>query len=273
LAGLVTLAWVLTGQAAGPVRHGLPTDWSHRHLIFSRPATAGQLASVQRDPRYWQQLQRRNQAMTLQGYVADNSLSSASALRAASAKVSQKMHGDWSEDLGTGATVGAGNYPAKFSFDITTANCGNATTPDYAVFSTGLAGAVNQASIVAFDNLYSGCTGTVPSVYWAYNTAGQILTSPVLSRTGSQVAFVETNGGFGILVVLKWAASTGTVSSPATPTLVLPALYSACPAPCMTTILLRDALGTQTDDTTSSVFYDYTNDIAWVGGAGGWREQ
>ena len=25
-----------------------------------------------------------------------------------------------------------------------------------------------------------------------------------------------------------------------------------------------------TDDTTSSVYYDYTNDVAWVGDASGW---
>ena len=31
---------------------------------------------------------------------------------------------------------------------------------------------VGQASIVALNNLYSGCGGTVPSVYWAYNTSG-----------------------------------------------------------------------------------------------------
>ena len=63
--------------------------------------------------------------------------------------------------------------------------------------------------MVAYDNLYAGCSGTKPSVYWAYNTGGQILTSPVISADGKQVAFVETNGGFGILILLKWAAGTG----------------------------------------------------------------
>jgi hypothetical protein len=38
----------------------------------------------------------------------------------------------------------------------------------------------------------------------------------------------------------------------------------------MTQISLADSSGVQTDDTTSSVFYDYTNDIGWVGGTGGW---
>ena len=61
LAGLVTLGWVLTGYAAKPVRHStsLPTDWSHRHLIFSHPQSAEQAARVNEDPRYLQQVQRR----------------------------------------------------------------------------------------------------------------------------------------------------------------------------------------------------------------------
>jgi hypothetical protein len=123
LAGLVGLAWVLTGLAAPP-RHGipLPTDWSHRHLIFSRPSTAEQLSRVQSDPRYWQQLQRRNQRLMLPANLAPVPAPIESALRSMANRASQKMHGDWAEDLGSGASVGAGNYPAKFSLDITTAS-------------------------------------------------------------------------------------------------------------------------------------------------------
>src|SRR5208283_3315264 len=98
---------------------------------------------------------------------------------------------DWSVNLGVGATAGLGIYPAKYSFTISSANCSNAATPDFAVYNTGLAGTgmlgSTQASIVAFDNLYSGCTGTVPSVYWAYDTnGGAITTSVLLSIDGSQ---------------------------------------------------------------------------------------
>ena len=38
----------------------------------------------------------------------------------------------------------------------------------------------------------------------------------------------------------------------------------------MTTIILRDGSGVATDDTTSSISYDYATDTAWVGGARGW---
>ncbi len=238
----------------------VPEDWSSHHLIFSRPATPEQARTVRSEPRYWYQRYRRELPL----------------LTRASKGSSKKMHRDWAENMGTGAAVGAANYPAKFSFLGTNANCASDTTPDYVTYSTGLTGSATQASIVAFDNLYSGCSGTVPSVYWAYNTSpllgsAQILTSPVLSRDGSQIAFVQTAGGIGSLVLLKWASSLiETVTSPLTLVPVLPAAYPACVAPCMTTLVLRDGLGVATDDTTSSVFYDYANDVAWVGGARGW---
>ena len=189
---------------------------------------------------------------------------------------SKTFHRDWSEDLGSLASVGpvlAGVYPAKYSFSSAVANCGSATKPDYVVYSTGLLGTTTQANIVAFDNLYSGCGVGVPTLYWAYNTAGQVLTSPVPSLDGTQVAFVQTNGAGSVtLVLVRWQASTtDTIGSPSAPSLVCNGSYRTCPTlPCMTMITLRDQLGVTTDDTTSSVYYDYTNDIGWVGGARGW---
>lgn len=269
LTGIVTLGWVLVGQAARPSRQGspLPTDWSHRHLIFSMPGTTAQANRVNQDPRYSQQLHRHEQrSLTFaMGTPRPDSLR-VDAIGQTPAK-RRKLHRDWSIDLGTGGKVGAGNFPAKFSFSSTSAQCGTAPQPDYVVYSTGLLGIASQASVVAFDNVYSGCGGTVPSVYWAYNTSGQILTSPVLSLDGSQIAFVQTDGlKHGTLVLLKWTPSTSeTIGSPGTPTLVSLANYRSCPAPCMTTIDLRTRSSVQTDDKTSSVFYDYTPDVAWVG--------
>src|SRR5450755_3074709 len=271
LAALVTLGWVLTGHAAKPVRHSVPTDWSHRHLIFSHPATAERAARVSEDPRYWQQKYRREQRLAPPS-VAEAEAGMQSAVSRPRLKIrSQKLHRDWSRNLGASGSVGAGNYPAKFSFDSNTAFCDAATTPDYVAFSSGLPGSAGRANVVAFDNIYFGCGGGTPLVYWAYNTGtgSTIKTSPVLSRDGTQVAFVQTTGTAATLVTLKWKAADGTPTSPSTPTLV--ASMSACiAAPCMTLTPLVDGLAVPTDDTTSSVFYDYTNDVAWVGGASGW---
>jgi hypothetical protein len=470
LCGLIVLGWVLTGEAAKPTKHNAPitTDWSNRHLIFSRPSSAEQFARISEDPRYSQQIQRREQALMLPRRFGDVDISATSLLVVNWR--SKKLRRDWSENLGIGASARAGNYPAKFSFRGSTANCDDAVIPDYVVYSTGLTGSPTQASLVALDNLYSGCSkvnlgtaanfavlgsstvtnagntvvtganigispgtsltgfppgvltapavkhlgdpvasqaqadantayasyqgltgaasiasldgltlapglyrpaaaslalnagatvtlsgngtyifqigstlnlagtvilaggatagnviwlvgssatlegtavavgdivalssitldsgaslvgraialngavtlianaittvGTVPSVYWAYNTLGQVLTSPLISLDGSQIALVQSDAGrVGTLVLIRWAASTGTVGSPVTPTTVLPSAYIGCTAPCMTTIVLHDGSNSITDDTTSSVFYDYSRDIGWVGGARGW---
>ena len=270
LVGLVALGWILTGQAAQPGQHGMPTDWTHRHVIFSRPANAKQAALVERDPRYQQQWARRNMVRSLSHEGEYQGDTFPASLNRSTGKPA--VHGDWSESMGTGASVGAGNFPAKYSFSTSTANCDSSgsTQPDFVVYSTGLAGSATQASVVAYDNLYSGCTAVpVPNVYWAYNTGGQILTSPVISLDGTQVAFVETNGGFGILVLLKWAPG-GSVASPGTLNVVANTAYRGCTAPCATQILLENGSGIQTDDTSSSVYYDYTSDTGWVGGALGW---
>jgi len=275
LAGLVTLGWVLTGQAARPVHHGIPTDWSHHHLVFSRPSSPERAAQVSQDPRYWQQMYRRQQRLVLPAAAEAETANEfrypiGSPVRGAKAKV-KPFHRDWAEDTGPGASVGGGIYPAKFSFDIHTAFCNAATTPDYVVYGTGLPGSTTQATVVAYDNLYNGCSGTSPMVYWAYNTdtGTQVLTSPVLSLDGSQVAFVQTTGGSGFLVTLKWKKGDGHVGTPSTPT-VVPSMSSCSIAPCMTRTPLRDGGGVAVDDQTSSVYYDYSNDVAWVGGALGW---
>jgi hypothetical protein len=142
-------------------------------------------------------------------------------------------------------------------------------TLDSGASLAGRAIALNGA-VTLIDNAIT-TVDTVPSVYWAYNTGGQILTSPLISLDGSQVAFVQTDTGqVGTLVLIRWAASTGTVSAPVQLTPVLPSAYPGCTAPCMTTVILSDSGNLITDDTTSSVFYDYSNDIGWVGGARGW---
>lgn len=171
--------------------------------------------------------------------------------------------------MGSGATVGARNYPAKFSFDPTSANCATPAPPvgqqpDFVVYNTSLAGSSSQATIAAFSNLYSSCTGS-PTVYWAYNTGttGAVVTSPVLSFDGSQVAFIQSTPGAATLVILRWVASSGTLSSPVAPT---SGSCTALTAPCQTTITFSNANSdTNPTDTLSSPFYDYQNDTLFVG--------
>ncbi len=259
----VSVAAVLCGQQADSPRQGisLVTDWSHQHLVYSNLNGTSRSATLSQEPRYWQQWLRRNGNQSPATDLSTNdSFSEDAATR--SPKPQKRFKRDWAVSLGPGATSGAGQYPAKFSFDVTSASCGSAPRPDYVVFNTSVPGSSTQASIVAFDNLYSGCTGTVPATYWAYNTGGTVLTSPALSLDGFQLAFVQSVAGHAQLVLLKWQASTtATSTSPDPITLVTASQYPTCTAPCMTTLAFSGAA----NDTNSLPFYDYTNDVLYVG--------
>ncbi len=104
---------------------------------------------------------------------------------------SQKINKDWSQDLGSGASVGAANYPAKYSFKGTSANCAGSSQPDFVVYGTGVAGSSTQATIVAYDNLYSGCS--LINLGTAANFA--ILAGTTVTNTGNSVV---TGGNIGI---------------------------------------------------------------------------
>jgi hypothetical protein len=134
---------------------------------------------------------------------------------------------DWSEVIGNPsnsngvlATIGVDNYPAKYSFAVlnnpTSANCAGGASPDYVVYNTGLTGSSSQASIIAYDNLYSGtCSGSVPQVYWAYNANGAtVITSPTLSLDGTQVAFIDTP--FQTVTSCSFSSGSGVITCPGT---------------------------------------------------------
>ncbi len=271
--GALILSPALLGQtAADRDNTGLGgSDWTQNHIVFSQPATAERARQIEGDIRYRQQQLRMSAS---KGPQPDAAVASEMRRVSASALTKNpKLKRDWAENMNSGASVGAGTYPAKFPFSITTASCASDPQPDFVVFGTGLQGSATQATIVAYDNLYSSCSGTVPMVYWAYNTnGGTVTTSPVFSLDGTQVAFVQTSlAGDGTLVLLKWAASTTeTVSNPMTLTRVDNSLYPTCVAPCMTTEPLTDNLGNHNADTGSSVFYAYFLDIAFVGDNAGY---
>jgi hypothetical protein len=383
LGSAIVLALLVTrGVRAGNEPVHLVTDWSHRHVVFSPPKNLMQQFQLSGNMRYVQQWVRRN---------AEKQGGSDSWRWSRASENPRFLHGDWNAYLGisgtTASTVGAGNYPAKYSFGVTSTNCANATQPDFVIYNTSLTGSataiaafdtltvtaepaaggtititaasgsptltltasatvntglnfqisstlstdasniqaaisragngssvgvsatvsgvvvtvaatatgttgnsitvggsatgltwaftnfVNGASgvptIVAYDNLYSSCSGTVPSTYWAYitGTAGAVVTSPVLSGDGTQVAFVQGTASGAELVLLKWKADGSTVDNPTNlagggaTVNVTNANYRGCTAPCMTTVSFNGA----NTDTYSSPFYDYAHDNLYVG--------
>ncbi|MFZ0136378.1 MAG: hypothetical protein WAK89_04915 [Candidatus Sulfotelmatobacter sp.] len=261
--GALTLSPASMGQASRDSAAAAPAidDWSYHHVVFSKPATAEQAMRVEQDPRYWQQIRRQSPSAP----EAEISPVLAPELQRHTHGASNNV-GLWSEDLGTGATMGALNYPAKYSLTTTTASCGS----DFVVYPTGLAGSATQASIVAYSNLYSGCGGTVPSVYWAYyiGDGNTIQSSPVFSLDGTQLAFVQEEAGEAVFVLLKWVPSaTEAVASPDPVGRHGP--YTSCHAPCRAELHLNDA-GVFPSDTNSSIFVDYPSDTAFVGDDSGY---
>jgi hypothetical protein len=279
---IILVGLVISGQGMGitAARTGYPTDWSHHHLIFSAPKDAAEAVLLNKNPRYRQQWYRRNTSPEIAGSSEREAGIPGSLLTGGSGggnggngKNQNTLHGEWAESLGAGGTVGAGQFPAKYSFSTTVANCASATQPDYVVYNTGLAGSSSQASIMAFDNLYSGCTGTLAQTYWAYNTGGTALTSPILSEDGTQVAFMQNiagGDGIGTLVVLKWApGGGGTAGAPSAITSVASTAYLGCTAPCYTQIPLINEFS----DTNSAPFLDYESDTLWVGDDDGYLHE
>ena len=255
---ILSVAAILWGQEASSTRQNLSlaTDWSHRHLVYSSQGAAFVPVRFAYEPRYWQQLLRRGGGVTQSGDMLPLPIGLLPARP-------RRFKRDWAVSLGPGATVGAGQFPAKFSFDVTKAQCASDPMPDYVAFNTSVAGSSTQATIVAYDNLYvGGCSGTVPSTYWAYNTGGTVLTSATMSKDGMQLAFVQTVSSQAQLVLLKWQASaTATSTSPGAITSVTASQYSSCTAPCMTTL----AFSGGANDTNSSPFVDYANHVIYVG--------
>jgi hypothetical protein len=205
----VTALSAQTPDGGNPRRIPLPQDWSHRHLIYSAPASLQDAVRLQNEPRYWHQWLRRsgfgaaaidaalrdfqNAWQTRWAPQAPGTRAAARALSAPSLIASSPdegvvpllvtsspdegvsgIHRDWGMSLGTNGTVGNGMSPAKFSFDV---NATPSCALDFVVFNTSNVGGANKPSIIAYNQLYSTqpgpgglCNTSGPSVMWSYTT-------------------------------------------------------------------------------------------------------
>ena len=291
-------------RAGGVEIAGIPDDWSHHRVVYSNPGTEAQAIARGRytewlktvnDPRYvFHQLKR---GLPVQGPLAGNAArieaqDAADRRRAANNATGMELrpvkpvrlppaprfrkpapalkpvtdlNQDWNEPMGNTTAPSALAYPAKWSFDTTTASCAN----DFVVYPTGQAGSGSHASMIAYYNLYTGgCAGTVPETDWAYNTGGTVALSPIFSLTGNELAFIQTSAGTASLVLLQISLTppgTGTIGSPIAPNIAASAsdFYTGtgCSTPCMYSM----ALSGGGNDTASNPYYDYSIDTLWVG--------
>lgn len=242
---------------------GLSTDWSHRHVFFSRPGDMATLLRIRRDPRLLHQMLTHasfglNPANGLNFHGPDEDI------RGLDAKKTDPEHEvDWSVSLGgTNSVLPRSKFPALYSAGAP--SCAN----DFIVFPTNEFGSSTQATIVAYDNLYSAqgagatpgfCPGTTgPSVRWAYNTGSVIPTSPSLSLDGAKVAFVSKIPGTVHVLTPGTTGNNGaSVIVPATPGVGNNAVDA------------KVALSGGHRVSLSSLFVDYGSDSGYVGDDGG----
>jgi hypothetical protein len=246
---------MVAALAAGPVfaqkeTAGFPEDWSHHHVVFSNPGTFDKAIrsgsfdgwyKTVNDPRFtFQQLRR----------AAHHNNGKPKRERQ-----DATLQRDWSATLG-GAGVAPGMYPAKYQFinGPGTPNCS-----DYVVFSVNKGGVSgSQPNIVGYTNLYVNaagtgfCPGNAPKVLFSYFVGnGTLRTSPVLGPLSGQVAYVGSQ--FHVLKGAGTGGSNGTIAAPVAP--------GAGNTASDTSLLLSGSVGI----TRSSPFYDYANDVAYVG--------
>jgi len=291
---LIAAAAIAPGMAikgSKRVPRPLLTDWTSRHVVFSAPRTIDQSLRIQRDPRYQQQWMRRNVHTALPSGAPGSAAPSPDLFSfppggpgwggrgggTGRGKRGTQFHGDWSVNIGSGASMERNMFPAKFSFDFNNASCS-----DYAVFTTSLAGSLsNVADITAFDNLYSGagglCGAGAPTAMFAYHTrsnggisAGSpVLSGGVLADIPQLIAFTEGGGGTAVLHILRWEAGQGTPGggSAAVPDDVetTGAAYQTCVTTTVGSCLLNLTFANGADDTLSAPFVNYDSDALYVG--------
>jgi hypothetical protein len=191
---------------------GTPNDWTHRHVVFSSASGDRDLQlTLQRDPRYWLQLLRRNGSQQAGSSEASDAVQIASARLAqllahnlpnvdsavestdSSSEVDIEASGfefrrrdagrlrrDWSQTFQTGGVVYTFNsptYPAKFAFSG--ANLSPSCTADYVVFTLPTGGAApGNFDIIAYNNLYVStvggaafCSLGAPQAIFEYNAS------------------------------------------------------------------------------------------------------
>jgi hypothetical protein len=233
---------------------GVPEDWTHHRIRFSSAKLREHPQLAAAEPRAAMQLYREAflQARAAMSPSPSAQVSSASSL---------SPHRDWSVALGSGR-LQPGAFPAKWQADPTVApSC----TADYVIYGLNVAGVTGgQPSIVGLNRLYSDganplCPGLQPNFLFSYNTNtianGRILTSPVLSRDGKKVAFVETSTVAGART-----SSLHVLNIPTSGTQVTATPSVAPPGGAMLTVSIAAASNTR-----SSPWIDYINDIIYVG--------
>jgi hypothetical protein len=138
---------------------------------------------------------------------------------------SKRTKVDWTVSLGPTGGVAAGESPAVYTYNYAVPSCSTLTASPpvvgdfivYTINATPSAGTPGQANLVGLTNLYTTgagngfCTGTTPQFLFAYSIgSGGSALSPVLSRDGSRIAWIENRTALtSYLHITIWSANDG----------------------------------------------------------------
>jgi hypothetical protein len=275
-------------QASSSGGFGIIDDWTTHHVVFSDPGTfmdavmngrRQQWEQIVNDPRYRMQQVRRSVATAnVMGTPEKSSDSESQPVfgrlgdnRFRRNENSQSLAGKWNIAIAAGGGGPALDmYPAKYTFSP----IGAPACTDFVAFPNQLAGANNSSpNIVGLTNLYNPlCTTTTPTFLFSYFVGtGTVQTSPVLSLTGTKVAFVESiSGGSRFHVVTIGTSGTNASTSgfaPKAPCTVNGATNSVCTSGGYTNNAVDNyiVMNGGVMVTRSSPFVDYAHDTAYVG--------
>ncbi len=221
------LAQQTADVSAPSTSHGVPSDWSNRHIIYTRNGSAEDVNKLRDDPRFLHSTAlhylrehpdqfRHSAEGTLTGLrlTENNSLESRSdgdgteflspidggppkrlptfAGRGKRSKV------DWSVSLGPTGGLAVGESPSVYTYNFTTPKCSNLTaTPvvvgDFLVYTINATPAAGtQANLVGLTNLYTTGAGTG---FCIGSTAPSFLFSYAIGTGGSQLSSVLSLDG------------------------------------------------------------------------------
>jgi hypothetical protein len=258
---------LLQAQTDAP-RRGAPTDWSHAHVVASRfgPDLDSAIAT---EWRTYNKHVRRNlaksvvdQAMTMEWSTPLRRLKAALKPGAAA------THLDWYLNTGGyGAVVGD---PAKYSFDITAANCA-----DVIYYTVNQPGAALAPNVIAITNPYSICpgnsSGTTPTVKFALRLPSGTATSAVPSLDGTVLYVLESRAASTILHAINVNSITTTPGAYNFTLDVWTSVHTLLSAPIGTaaTEQLFEMTFAGTVNNASSPYLDYTNNQIFFGDAAG----
>jgi hypothetical protein len=274
----------LQAQDAPPIpppsagHHGIPQDWSNRHVIYTRNGSFEDMVKVRDDPRFINSFLRYNK----NSGIHQSAQSSRAGLSDIGSEYDPLTSGrnkhskvDWAVSLGSTSGMALGESPAKYTLDpYQPPSCS-----DFVVYTIDAAPGVHtQANLIGLYNLYTGgstiangyCLGIAPKFLFSYAIGtGASELSPVLSLDGTKVAWLENRVVAGspttdhaFLHVTTFVAGQGTDAT--TGAVAVGSGGSSDIAIDYTNLTLSACSASPSFNTDSDLYVDYGSDSGYV---------